>query len=232
MGTRKQLRKPRGPAWGKLSTMALVFLAFALAWRYTPLADFLTMERMRAWARVVRETPWAPVAIILAYTPAAVVMFPRPLLTLVAVVAFGAWLGVAYAAAGIMVAALATYCAGRFIPYERVRHMTGEKMDSVSKVLRQHGVIAIFALNQVPAPPFVLQGVIAGACRVNVWHYAVGSLLGMAPALLAWTVFGREIARLIQEPSEISWWILAAVVVVLLVFTFLVRKWFESASRE
>ena len=35
------------------------------------------------------------------------------------------------------------------------------------KVLRNHGVLAIFALNQLPVPRFALQGFIAGAIRVN-----------------------------------------------------------------
>jgi uncharacterized membrane protein YdjX (TVP38/TMEM64 family) len=230
MSRKQRKRRYQRPAWGTLAALVIVVVALGVAWRYTPLADYLTTERMRSWARVVRDSPWAPAAIVFAYTPAALVMFPRPLITLVAVVAFGAWLGVAYAAAGIMAAALVTYYAGRFVRYETVRRLAGAKMDSVSKVLRRHGVMAIFALNQVPAPPFAVQGIIAGACRVNVWHYALGSLLGMAPALLAWTVFGREIARLIEDPSQISWWALGAVLLVLVILTIWVRRWFEKAS--
>ncbi len=44
-------------------------------------------------------------------------MFPRPVLTLTAVVMFGPWLGLFYAMSGVLLAALTHYYAGRmFIP--------------------------------------------------------------------------------------------------------------------
>jgi uncharacterized membrane protein YdjX (TVP38/TMEM64 family) len=79
----------------------LLLVALALAWKFTPLADYLTRENAVAWARAARENRWAPIAVILAYTPAALLLFPRPFLTLLTIIAFGRWLGFAYSAAGI-----------------------------------------------------------------------------------------------------------------------------------
>jgi phospholipase D1/2 len=208
--------------------MALVLGMLALAWRYTPLSEFVTADRVSSYAGYMRQAPWAPYAIVVAYTPAALTLFPRPLLTLLAVIAFGAWLGVLYAGMGIMLAALITYYAGRFISQERLRRLAGDRFESVSRVLRSHGIMAIFALNQTPAPPFVVQGLMAGACRVNAWHYALGSLFGMAPTLLAWTVFGDQLATNLQNGSAMNWPIVIAVVLVLVVLTFLVRRWFAK----
>lgn len=227
MATKRQRRRP---AWGKIAIALVALAGLAAAWRYTPLADYLTADRVREWARVVRHTAWAPFVIIAVYTPASLVLFPRPILTLLSIVAFGTWLGVAYAAAGIMVAALVTYYAGRHIGEKRVNRLAGDALGPATKVLREHGVAAIFALNMVPAPPFAVQGMIAGAYDVNVWHYALGSLLGMAPSLLAWTVFGRQVTNLIEDPSEISVWMIAAALVVLVALTFVVRRWFSRMS--
>jgi uncharacterized membrane protein YdjX (TVP38/TMEM64 family) len=94
-------RKKRRPAWGKLTAGALLLVALALAWKFTPLADYLTRENAVAWARAARENRWAPIAVILAYTPAALLLFPRPFLTLLTIIAFGRRLGFAYSAAGI-----------------------------------------------------------------------------------------------------------------------------------
>jgi phospholipase D1/2 len=168
--------------------------------------------------------------LVAAYTPAAVLMFPRALLTLVAIIAFGLWAGIAYAAAGILVAALAVYYAGRTMKYQTVQRIAGEKLEPVRKVLRTHGVMAIFALNLVPAPPFAVQGAIAGACRVPAWDYLWGSILGMAPGLLTWTVFGGQVVRALRDPSEISWWVVAAAIVLFSVFTWYVRCWFAQQS--
>src|SRR5687768_12778148 len=64
-------RGRRRPAWGKLAGIAVLLVAVAASWRYTPLRDYITAERMVTWADAVRATPWAPFAIIAAYTPAA-----------------------------------------------------------------------------------------------------------------------------------------------------------------
>ena len=103
----------RGPAWGKIVAIALVIAALAAAWRYTPLSEYVNAERIEAWARNTGDVPWAPLVVMLAYTPACLVMFPRPLITLFAVLSFGAVLGFVYSIIGILGAALATYYLGR-----------------------------------------------------------------------------------------------------------------------
>lgn len=223
-------RKSRRPPWHKIALLTLALGALAAAWRYTPLKELITSEHIGAWARAVREIWWAPIALVLAYTPAAVLMIPRPVLTLFAVIAFGVWLGLAYATAGVMAAALATYYAGRVMPEKKVRRLAGEALEPAVKVLRKHGVLAMFALNQVPVPPFAVQGLIAGGIRLNVWHYALGSFLGLAPTLAAWTVFGDQIARALDDPSAVSGWLVALVIVVLAAFTYFVRRWFVRAA--
>jgi uncharacterized membrane protein YdjX (TVP38/TMEM64 family) len=220
----------RGPDWKKLGIYAAVLVALAAAWRYTPLKDFLSAGNLRDWARAVRETPWAPYALVLSYTPASLVMFPRPILTLVAILAFGIAWGMTYSVAGTMIAALATYYAGRFVSKQRIKRLAGDGFEPASKMLRRHGVIAMFALNQVPVPPFFVQGLIAGAAKVNVWHYALGSLLGQAPGIVAWIFFGREVRATIEGTKDISWWQVALIVGAMLAFTFVVRRWFARET--
>ncbi len=221
----KRTKKSK-PAWGKLAIGAAVLVLLALAWRFTPLSEFASRENALQWSRAARETPWAPIAVILAYTPAALFMLPRPFLTLLTIVAFGRWLGMAYSAAGIMVAAMATYYAGRMLRRETVVRVAGEKFEDAGKVLREHGIVAIFASNMVPVPPFAVQGVIAGAIRIPAWQYAIGSILGMAPGLLAATMFAGQLRAALEDPSTISWWIVAAVAVVFVGFVWAVRRWF------
>jgi uncharacterized membrane protein YdjX (TVP38/TMEM64 family) len=216
------------PAWGKLAIGAAVLVLLALAWRFTPLSELASRENALAWSRAARETPWAPVAVILAYTPAALFMLPRPFLTLLTIVAFGRWLGLAYSAAGILLAAMATYYGGRMMRRKTVVRVAGEKFEEAGKVLREHGVIAVFASNMVPVPPFAVQGVIAGAMRIPVWQYVTGSILGMAPGLLAATVFAGELRAALEDPSRISWWVLGAVALAFGVFIWLVRRWFAK----
>lgn len=216
----------RRPKWLRLIAIGVALAALAAAWRYTPLRELVTADRINAWARAARATPWAPWLLILAYTPAAFVMFPRPLLTLIAIIAFGTWLGFAYATAGVLLAAMASFYLGRMLHEERVKKIAGDQLDPVGKVMRQHGIVSIFALNMVPVPPFVVQGIIAGALRMKAWQFAVGNLLGMLPVLAAWTVLGTQINAAMEDFSSVSWWMIGAVVAVLAAITYFTRRWF------
>ena len=81
-----------------------------------------------------------PLAVMAAYTPACVSMFPRPLITLFAVLAFGPWLGFAYGITGILLAAAATYAVGARMPETTVKRLAGEKLNGVTDVLRRRGL--------------------------------------------------------------------------------------------
>lgn len=216
----------RRPAWGKLAAIVLVCAALAAAWRYTPLSELVTAERVIAWARAVRGTWWAPVAVVLIYTPAAFVMFPRPLLTLLTVIAFGPWLGFAYGMAGILLSAAATYYAGRVMPPRTVERLAGGNLDAVRAKLRRHGLAAMTAIRIVPAAPFALEGILAGAMRVKPWQYLLGTFIGMTPGVLATSVFGDQIAHALEDPSTINWWLIGAVLIAFVLLTLLVRRWF------
>jgi phospholipase D1/2 len=213
------------PAWGKIAAAVLVLAALAAVWRYTPVAEYLTAERIREWARFVRETPWAPVAVILAYTPASLILFPRPLITLLIVVAFGPWLGIAYSVTGIMLAAMATYYLGRALPRRKVREIGGDKAEALGKGARRHGVIAVVAFNLLPVPPFAVQNMIAGAVRIKVWEYALGSVLSLIPAIIATAVFGNQVSAALDDAAEVSWWAIGAAAIGLAVFIYFGRRW-------
>jgi len=215
----------------KLLAALAIAGALAAAWRYTPLADYVTAERVGAWARAVRETPWAPLVVIAAYTPAAFVLFPRPLLTLLTVIAFGPWLGFAYGMTGILVSAYATYYAGRLFPGATVKRLAGRHAEQVNKALKRHGLAAVFAIRIVPAAPFAIEGIMAGAARVKPWPYGLGTFLGMLPGVLATSVFGNEIHAFLDDPDSAAWWIAGAAVAALAVFTYFARRWIAQQAR-
>jgi uncharacterized membrane protein YdjX (TVP38/TMEM64 family) len=228
----KTTAEGRGPAWGKILTIVVVLAALTAAWRYTPLSEFITAERVGSWARSVRATPWAPALVIFAYTPASLVMFPRPLLTLFTVIAFGAWLGFLYSMAGVMLAAVVLYYVGRALPRDTIKRVAGEHLDQVTKRLRQHGLLAVFALRMAPVTPFPVDNVIAGAARIRLWDYIGGTFLGMVPGVLATTVFGAQIARIFDDASQMNYWVIAGVVLFFIVATYGAGRWLAKKTKE
>lgn len=217
----------RKPAWGKIALLALAVVLLAAAWRWTPLAEIVTAGNILAWTRAARGMWWAPIVMVGAYTAGAFVMFPRPLLTLVSVLTFGVWLGLAYSTAGVLLAALVTYYTGRLLKRQTVRAVAGDGVDEISKPLKSHGVLAVFAANMLPTPPFAVQNIIAGAIRIRLWEFMLGTFLALLPGILAWTVFGHELAKAL-EASEVSFWMIGAALVLLAGFVFLTRRWLKK----
>jgi len=205
--------------------------ALAAAWRWTPLAEWASAERILGWTRAVRETWWAPLVVIAAYTPAAFVLLPRPLLTLVSVLTFGVPLGLVYATAGVILAALVTYTVGRRLSEATVRKIAGDALGPARDLLREHGAKAVFASNMLPTPPFVVQNVIAGAVRIPLWKFALGTFAALLPGIAAWTVFGDQMATALEDTSKVSYGMIAGAAALLLAVTFLGRRWMARQSR-
>jgi phospholipase D1/2 len=216
-----------GFAWGKALAFAAVILGLVLMWHYTPLAGVVSAERIIDWAEDFAGRPWAPFAVLAAYTPASFVMFPRPLITLAAVVAFGPWLGVGYALTGILLAAAANYWVGRMMDRATVRRIAGDRLNRISEVLRRRGLIAMTAIRLVPIAPFPVVGLVAGAIRVRFHHFILGTLFGMMPGAIVTTVFGDQLQSALRDPERINYWVIAGVVVVFAVGILLVRRWFR-----
>jgi phospholipase D1/2 len=218
------------PVWRKIALVAVIVAALTAVWKYTPLATLLEPSRITAWAEQFGGQWWAPLIVLLAYTPACVAMFPRPLITLFAVVAFGPWLGFLYAMLGIQVAAWLTYVAGQQMNRGTVRRLAGRKLNAIIEVLRRRGLIAMTALRLVPLAPFAVEGLVAGAVRIKLWHFQAGTALGMLPGTLAATVFGDQLQALIEDRGSVNYWLIAAALLLLGAATWFVRRWLNSTT--
>ena len=218
----------RGPAWGKLIAIALVFAALAAAWRWTPLAEIVTVENILRWTRAVRDTWWAPIAMVGVYTPGSLILFPRPVLTLVSVMSFGVMPGLVWATLGVMLAAFVTYWLGRMLKRETVRRIAGDNFEPAGKMLREHGIVAVFGANMLPTPPFAVQNIIAGAARIPQWQFLLGTFLALLPGMVAWTIFGDQLANAMNESGKVNFWLIGGAVLLLVAFTFVARRWLSK----
>jgi phosphatidylserine/phosphatidylglycerophosphate/cardiolipin synthase-like enzyme/uncharacterized membrane protein YdjX (TVP38/TMEM64 family) len=217
------------PAWGKIALFALVVALLAAIWRFTPLADIVTPENTIAWAKEFAAKWWAPLVVMAAYTPACFVMFPRPLITLASVIAFGPWLGFLYSLIGIVSASVVTYYVGKRMRRDAVRRLAGPRVERMVDVLRKHGLLAMSLLRLVPIAPFFVVGLVAGAVRLKLWHLAVGTAIGMLPGTLAATLFGDQLERALSG-GQINWWIVGGCVAVLGTGVYFVKKWFAKMA--
>jgi uncharacterized membrane protein YdjX (TVP38/TMEM64 family) len=215
----------RSPAWGNIAALAVLCLALTALWKLTPLATFLDGNHVTGWARRAGDEWWVPILTILLYTPVAFTLFPRPLLTLFAVIAFGPFMGFVYAMLGIELSAWVSFVLGKKMHRNTVRRIAGTKLNGILQVLRRRGLLAMTALRLVPIAPFLVEGVVAGAARVKLSDFMIGTALGMLPGTLTSTVFGDQLQTWLEDPSRINYWAIALVLGLLGIATWLVRRW-------
>jgi LPXTG-motif cell wall-anchored protein len=213
-----------------LAIALVLAAALALVWRDTALAQIVTPESVVRWVDGMSEKWWTPLVILLAYTPAMVVMFPRPLITLAAVVAYGPWLGGLLAMTGIEIASTVGYFTGRLMKEETLHRWAGPQFEHVARFLKERGLFATFMVRVLPVAPFVVVSAVAGALRLRLWHLVAGTFLGMFPGMFGTTLLGDQVAEALST-GEVNWWIVAAGAAILASVALFARRWLNRLER-
>jgi phospholipase D1/2 len=212
--------------WTKIAMAIVTVIALTLAWRYTPLSGWVSVDKVTDFAGQYSGLWWTPILLILLYTPASLIMFPRPILTLTAVILFGPWLGSGYAMIGILLAATTHYYAGRLFKRDTVRRLAGGRLNRITEIMRNHGVAAVTAIRLTPIAPFFVPGLIAGAIHIKLWQFLLGTFFGMLPGALVTTVFADQFQAAIKD-GHVNYWVVAGVIVFFATMFIGVRRWFK-----
>lgn len=223
----KPLRNPL--AVGALASLGIA-LALAAAWRWTPLKDLVTAERVLGWVESFSSQWWAPIALAAAYTPASVVMFPRPLLTLAAVLAFGMWEGLAISLVGVIVNGLVFYFAGRQMSKATLERLGGPKLARVGKVLRKDGLLAVTTVGLLPVAPFAIEALAFGALRLKLRHVVPGIALAMLPGIVATVLLGDQLAAALSHERSINHGVIVGVIAVMAAIAWATRSYWKKLT--
>lgn len=213
-------------------SMAALLAALALFWHFSPLTSLADADRVIDWAHALAGSPWVPMLVLVAYTPAAFILFPRPVITLFAVVAFGPVPGLAYSFGGIMISAAVTYFVGRRLDPSLVRRIAGRGLGRLSRFLYHRGALAMAAVRFIPLAPFAVVNVVAGAMGIRAGPYLLGTALGILPGALVTTLFGEELVSDLRDPRSTGIWLCVAAAVVLAASAWAVRRWVRVSRLE
>jgi uncharacterized membrane protein YdjX (TVP38/TMEM64 family) len=170
----------------KVAVLAVIAGAFAAIF-FSPLRHHLTMTAARDFVTNTRghvqSLWWAPVALVLAYGIGCIFAIPATVFIVFAGAVWGWKLGVAYAMAGGMLGAIASYFVGRFVG-EGMLDRFGRAGQAVSKQVRHAGFTSMLIVRLIPGPPFAVWNYGAGVAGVGFGDYVFATLLGTFPAHL------------------------------------------------
>ncbi len=206
----------------------LVLFAAAAAWKWTPLADVIDIDRLSGWAASLRENPARHLYVLGAYVIGSLLLVPITVIILVTAIIFGPILGSLYSIVGCLAGAVATYAIGRLLGQDFVRKIAGTKWRRLEKKIEQTGIVAVATLRLLPIAPFTVVNVVSGAFKVPLRDYILGSLLGLAPGILITNLFARQFASAIRNPGIGTVLILLTLVTITVGGTVWLKRRFES----
>ena len=198
-----------------LELLALAVIASALRW--TPLGDLPWVERLADLVRAIVASPWAPLLVSAIYVAAGMLVIPITLLVIVTCVFFGPLPGAAYALAGALANALATYGAGRVLGRQIVRRIAGVRLNYITRKLARRGMMAVAILRLLPVAPYSIVNAVAGASRLRLREFLPGTLIGILPAVAVAATFVDRLQAALSEPGPVNHAALAADVALIVI---------------
>lgn len=219
-------------SWVKAGIVLSVCVGLALAWRWTPLSEWLTVETIIGWLFSLRGNPLGPYIVLGAYMIGSLVLFPITLLILATAYTFGPWLGFFYAMTGSLLAAVAAYGIGYLIGRDTVRGIVGGRFDSLHSKLRSHGLAAVIGTHLVPVSPFTIVNMGAGAVHVRFWDFVLGCFIGMLPGVALITFFEQQLENAFRNPGVVGIVPLCGAVGTMALAFYGGRLWFMKNLKE
>ena len=203
---------PRRWPWGRLALLLLYLAVLGLvwmAWRDPAWRVLLSPIMLAEFGRQVLAWPLGPVWVLLAYVVAVALAMPVLALITLGVLIFGPWPGMAYALAGMVAGATVTYGLGRLTGAQVLDRLLKGRLQLMSTHLHRRGLWAIVLLRALPVAPFIVVNLGAGALRVRLRDYVLGTFLGLLPGTVLISLFMRQVQQAVRTATPGAWLALA-----------------------
>jgi uncharacterized membrane protein YdjX (TVP38/TMEM64 family) len=141
----------------------------------------------------LRNSPWGLPMTILLFNITSFLAAPQFVLFGACVVAFGPWVGCAYAMIGTIISAWIHFYIGRFGGADLVRRYGGDTMNRLSRFIGKNDFLASLIVRSVPTAPAVVVNMAFGASQANFWRYTAGVIVGSIPKILIVALLGQSV---------------------------------------
>jgi len=195
-------RRSRFQVW--MLPAATVLAGILIGWRIFGLSSWISLSGLRGLLSFGEPTLGAALATLAAFMASGLLFVPLEPLVFAAIVVLGPWRGGALALLGATGAATAGYLAGRALGGARLVPWLGERGRRVWARLAGRGAMTVAVLRALPIAPVSAIHLLCGAARVPAGEYALGTLLGLAPILLALAGLATLLRWAILHPGPLS----------------------------
>ncbi len=209
----------------------LALLALTAAWTWSPMRDWLDVDRIVGGLQHLGQA-FGPVASIAGFVLAVTLAVPLTFLSLVTLVAFGGWTGFFYCMVGAVLGAATSHGLGRLLGREVVQRLGGPRVNAISERLAHHGLLAVIAVRVVPVAPFAVINMVAGASHISLRHMLLGTAIGMAPGTLVMAFFVDQIVAALRTPGPLTYAIAGLTLLLLMGAAWGAKRWVRHTEEK
>jgi uncharacterized membrane protein YdjX (TVP38/TMEM64 family) len=184
-------RSLRGPAL-KFGLLLLLIVGGFLTARYTPLADYLAVDRIQGSLDTVRGLWWAPAALVGTIVVLGSAGLPATPFIIAGAAIFGPVWGTVWNFVGIFLSSVTGFLLARLLGREFVERIGGSKIQRAEKLLHRRGFMPLIAIRFLPVP-FALVNAAAAVVGVRLPKFLLASAIGLLPPIAILTYFSSAL---------------------------------------
>jgi uncharacterized membrane protein YdjX (TVP38/TMEM64 family) len=213
-----------------LTLVAILATGFAVL-RWTPLADQMTVERISALFDRLRETWWAPAALLASYVILCPLGVPATPMMIAGGVVFGTVLGSVYNVVGVFLGGVATYYLARFLGRDFVLHLAGRRLKKVERAIARRGFWSLVGIRFLPLP-YPLVNYCAALAGIRPALFLTTTAIGLIPGVVLFTYFASTLSKLAEQDRSGVYLQLALASLLLLLMTLIPQVLAGRRRRE
>ncbi len=172
----------------------------------------------------LRNSPWALPATIALFVLTAFIAAPQFLLAGACVVAFGPWVGFAYAMVGTIISSALHFYLGRWGGSALVQRYGGNTVNRMSRFIGRNDFIASTIVRNVPTAPAIIVNMAFGASHAKFWRFIAGVAVGSVPKIAIVALLGQSVLSAMGGGVLLGAGIAIAVVGVWITFALAARQ--------
>jgi uncharacterized membrane protein YdjX (TVP38/TMEM64 family) len=211
--------------------LVVIVVTGAAVLRFTPLHEYLTVEKISALFDHLRASWWAPLALIAIYIVLCPLGVPASPMMLTGGMVFGFIPGFLYNMLGTWLGGVVTYFLGRILGRDFVQHLAGNRLKKVERAVARRGFWSLVTLRLLPIP-YPLVNYCAALAGIPPGLFMITTVLGLIPANLLFAYFASSLVHLAGPERDKIYLQFAITIGLLVVLTVAPQIWMARKRKE
>lgn len=216
----------------RAATVLIPICAAIAVWHFADLSSYKSPQDVANALQGVADRPFGWALVPLGVAAGALLFVPVNAMIAGVTLSFPPLVGAAFAMAGGLLGALLTYVVGVLFGTSLVELLRGPRVDNVINKLREHPFRTSLVLHLIPIGNFTAVNLLAGALRVPLLGFMIGTALGLLPGVVFFAFFAGQLPKLFAKPGPLNIAMVVIGLVAAVAIALLVKRWAKGGPSE